>query len=252
IDAIFAEVGPALAQFRMYERMEETSQIDEALRMSIYQVMTRFVNLCADCINIHREGRWKSFKRNAKRIVLDDGSVRSESELAHFKKLTQDQLNLQATLTLEVAVETGQDVKFMRTTTLDIDANTKAIKSDVSGLVEAENKRTLDNNRKQILKIKSQKSAMKAERSLVGYYSFSRVDKRDQEGDRRQPETAIKSICVQLADQDIVYARRVSGVCSEAGNNEKYFRDASCMDLWMTLGIGMPSKNTTHYILLDS
>lgn len=24
------------------------------------------------------------------------------------------------------------------------------------------------------------------------------------------------------------------------------------MDLWMTLGIGMPSKNTTHYILLDS
>ncbi|KAH2443143.1 hypothetical protein KXW63_009549, partial [Aspergillus fumigatus] len=252
IDAIFAEVGPALAQFRMYERMEETSQIDEALRMSIYQVMTRFVNLCADCINIHREGRWKSFKRNAKRIVLDDGSVRSESELAHFKKLTQDQLNLQATLTLEVAVETGQDVKFMRTTTLDIDANTKAIKSDVSGLVEAENKRTLDNNRKQILKIKSQKSAMKAERSLVGYYSFSRVDKRDQEGDRRQPETAIKSICVQLADQDIVYARRVSGVCSEAGNNEKYFRDASCMDLWMALGIGMPSKNTTHYILLDS
>ncbi|KAH3001006.1 hypothetical protein KXW60_008138, partial [Aspergillus fumigatus] len=151
-----------------------------------------------------------------------------------------------------VAVETGQDVKFMRTTTLDIAANTKAIKSDVSGLVEAENKRTLDNNRKQILKIKSQKSAMKAERSLVGYYSFSRVDKRDQEGDRRQPETAIKSICVQLADQDIVYARRVSGVCSEAGNNEKYFRDASCMDLWMTLGIGMPSKNTTHYILLDS
>ncbi|KAL3409636.1 hypothetical protein V8F44DRAFT_656682 [Aspergillus fumigatus] len=263
IDAIFAEVGPALAQFRMYERMEETSQIDEALRMSIYQVMTRFVNLCADCINIHREGRWKSFKRNAKRIVLDDGSVRSESELAHFKKLTQDQLNLQATLTLEVAVETGQDVKFMRTTTLDIDANTKAIKSDVSGLVEAENKRTLDNNRKQILsaadggkwngQIRSCLCDCPRDQvSKVRHESGTQLDKRDQEGDRRQPETAIESICVQLADQDIVYARRVSGVCSEAGNNEKYFRDASCMDLWMTLGIGMPSKNTTHYILLDS
>ncbi|KAM0122555.1 hypothetical protein ACP6JC_000622 [Aspergillus fumigatus] len=232
IDAIFAEVGPALAQFRMYERMEETSQIDEALRMSIYQVMTRFVNLCADCINIHREGRWKSFKRNAKRIVLDDGSVRSESELAHFKKLTQDQLNLQATLTLEVAVETGQDVKFMRTTTLDIDANTKAIKSDVSGLVEAENKRTLDNNRKQILSAADGGKWNGQIRSCLCDCPRDQVSK--------------------LADQDIVYARRVSGVCSEAGNNEKYFRDASCMDLWMTLGIGMPSKNTTHYILLDS
>ncbi|EAW19769.1 uncharacterized protein NFIA_093890 [Aspergillus fischeri NRRL 181] len=325
IDAIFAEVGPALAQFRIYERMEESSQIDEALRLSIYQVMTSFVNLCADCINIHHEGRWKGFKRNAKRILLDDGSVRSE--LANFKKLTQDQLNIQATLTLEVAVETGQHVKFMKATTLDIDANTKAIKSDVSGLVEAENKRALDDNRKQILstikntlgqkddriaavleardtlwegavkdsgkwlneidaykqwinrssatdflllltgengtgksflvsaiaqEIKSENLATKAERSLIGYYSFSRIEKRDKEGDRRQPEAAIKSICVQLADQDIVYARRVSSVCGEAGKNEKYFRDASCTDLWLTLGIGMPSKNTTHYILLHS
>ncbi|KAF4170656.1 hypothetical protein CNMCM8694_004505 [Aspergillus lentulus] len=325
IDAIFAEVGPALAQFRIYERMEESSQIDEALRLSIYQVMTSFVNLCADCINIHHEGRWKGFKRNAKRILLDDGSV--QSQLAHFKKLTQDQLNIQATLTLEVAVETGQHIRFMKATTLDIDTNTKAIKSDVSGLVEAENKRTLDDNRKQILstikatlgqkddkiaavleardtlcegavkdsgkwlneidaykqwinrssaadflllltgengtgksllvsavaqEIKSGNLATKAERSLIGYYSFSRVEKRDNEGDRQRPEAAIKSICVQLAEQDIVYARRVSSVCGEVGKNGKYFRDASCADLWVTLGIGMPTKNTTHYILLDS
>jgi hypothetical protein len=41
-------------------------------------------------------------------------------------------------------------------------------------------------------------------------------------------------------------------VCGKTGKNEKYFRDASCTDLWVTLGIGMPTKNTTHYILLDS
>jgi hypothetical protein len=41
-------------------------------------------------------------------------------------------------------------------------------------------------------------------------------------------------------------------VCGETGKNEKYFRDASCTDLWATLGIGMSTKNTTHYILLDS
>jgi predicted ATPase len=305
--------------------MEESSEIDEALRLSIYQVMTSFVNLCADCINIHHEGRWKSFKRNAKRILLDDGSV--QNELANFKKLTQDQLNIQATLTLEVAVETGQHVRFMKATTLEIDTNTKAIKNDVSGLVEAEHKRTLDDNRKQILstiktnlgqkdekiaavlgardtmwegavkdsgkwlneidaykqwidrssaadsllvltgepgtgksflvsaiaqEIKSANLATKVERSLIGYYSFSMVENRDREGDRQRPEAAIKSICVQLAEQDLVYARRVSSACGEPGKSEKYFRDASCTDLWATLGIGMPSKNMTHYILLDS
>ncbi|GFF37990.1 hypothetical protein IFM61606_02152 [Aspergillus udagawae] len=325
IDAILAQVGPALAQFRIYERMEESSEIDEALRLSIYQVMTSFVNLCADCINIHHEGRWKSFKRNAKRMLLDDGSV--QNELANFKKLTQDQLNIQATLTLEVAVETGQHVRFMKAATLEIDTNTKAIKSDVSGLVEAEHKRTLDDNRKQILstiktnlgqkdekiaavlgardtmwegavknsgkwlneidaykqwidrgsaadsllvltgepgtgksflvsaiaqEIKSANLATKVERSLIGYYSFSMVENRDRERDRQRPEAAIKSICVQLAEQDLVYARRASNACGEPGKSEKYFRDASCTDLWATLGIGMPSKNMTHYILLDS
>lgn len=325
IDAIFAEVGPALAQFRIYERMEESGQIDGALRLSIDQVMTSFVNLCADCINIHHEGRWKSFKRSAKRILLDDGSV--QGELAHLKKLTQDQLNLQATLTLEVAVETGQHARFMKDVTLEIDTNTKAVKSDVSGLVEAEHKRRLDNDRKKILatiraklgqkdveiagvlatqdmmwrgalkdsgkwlneidaykhwidrssaadfllmlngepgtgksflvsaiaqEIKSANMGATAERSLIGYYHFSMVEKRDRDGDRQRLEAAIKSICVQLAEQDLVYARRVSSTLNESGRTEKYFRDASCTELWATLGVGIPSKNTTHYILLDS
>ncbi|KAL2829491.1 hypothetical protein BDW59DRAFT_159079 [Aspergillus cavernicola] len=323
INAIFAEVGPALAQFRIYQRMEESSQIDEALRVSIYQVMTSFVDLCANCINIHHEGRWKTFRRHAKRVLLDDGSV--QGELDNFKKLTQDQLNIQATLTLEVAVETGQYVKFIKTATVEIDTNTKAIKSDVSGLVEAEHKRTLDDTRKQSLssikaklgqkdekiaavleardtmwkssvqdsgkwlnevdeykqwidrtsaaesvllltgdpgtgksflvsaiaqEIKSANSVTKAERSLIGYHSFSIAEKGD--SDRQRPEAAIKSICAQLAEQDIVYAKHVSSVCSEAAKDEKWFRDASCESLWTALGIGAPAKNTTHYILLDS
>lgn len=305
--------------------MEETSQIDEALRMSIYQVMTSLVNLCANCINIHHEGRWKSFKRNAKRVLLDDGSVKGE--LDNFKTLTQNQLDIQATLTLEVAVETGQHVRLLRTTTVEIDANTKAIKSDVSGLVEAEHKRSLDDNRKQSLstikskldqkgekiaaaleardnmwkgcipdsgkwlhevdaykqwiarngaavsplaligdvgtgksflvstifqEIRSGNLATKAERILIGYHSFSRVGNGDRESERHRSEDAIKSICVQLAEQDFVYARRVSGVCNEMGKDERYFRDASCKELWATLEIGAPTKNTTHYILLDS
>jgi Cdc6-like AAA superfamily ATPase len=224
-------------------------------------------------------------------------------------------------------VETGQHVRFMKDTMLVMDTNTKAIKSDISGLVQAEHKRTLDDSQKQILStiktklgqkddkiaavlkardamwegavkdsgkwlneidaykqwidrsgaaesllvltgepgtgksslvsaiaqdIKSANSATRAERSVVGYYSFSTAEKRDGDGERQRPEVAIKSICVQMAEQDLVYARRVSSVCSEPEKNEKYFRDASCTDLWDKLGIGMPTANTTHYILLDS
>lgn len=323
IDAIFGEVGPALAQFRIYQRMEENTHVDEALRMCIFEVMTCFVDLCADCMVIHKEGRWKTFKRSAKKILLDDGSV--QADLNKFKKLTQNQLNVQATLTLEVALETNQYVSFIKTTAIEIGATTKVIQTDVSGLVEGERKRTLEDTRKTDLstikttlglkdehiatvtdarermwknsvkdsgkwlnevdkyrqwidrdstadpflvltgdpgtgksylvsaiakEIKSSNSAIKAEQNLVGYYSFSIAGKSD--SDRQRPETAIKSICVQLAEQGHVYAKQVAGTCRETGKDEKYFRDATCPELWKTLGIASPAKNTTHYIFLDS
>ncbi|KAL2785547.1 hypothetical protein BJX66DRAFT_57918 [Aspergillus keveii] len=323
INAIFAEVGPALAQFRIYQRMEENTHVDDALRSSIDQVMTSFVDICANCINIHREGRWKSFKRNAKRVLLDEGSVRGE--LDNFKKLTQDQMNVQATLTLEVALETNVGVAFIKASVSEIDSATKVIKTDVTGLVEAEHKRGLNDARKKNLDlireklgqkeedvanvvdardnmwktsvkgsgkwlndldeytqwldrsssadplliltgepgtgksflvsaiaqdVKARNSATKAERGLLGYYSFSIATKTD--SDRNRPETAIKSICMQMADQDAVYAKHVAGVCGESGKDKNYFKDASCQVLWSTLGIGAPAKNAMHYILLDS
>ncbi|KAL4874879.1 hypothetical protein BJY04DRAFT_224575 [Aspergillus karnatakaensis] len=323
VNAVFDEVGPALAQFRIYQRMDGNTRVDEALRTSIHQVMTSFVDVCASCINIHHAGRWKSFKRSAKRILLDDKSV--AEELDRFKKLTQDQLNIQATLTLEVALETNQYVGLIRSTAIEIDETTKVIKTEVFGLAEGERKRTLEDLRKETLSavrsrigqkpdqlanmidarnrmwetsikgsgkwlhgldayqkwidkddedvpllilsgeagtgksylisfiaqdIKSENSGAKAERSLIGYYSFSMTGKGD--SDRQRPETAIKSICAQLAEQSHVYAKHVAIVCGESGKDEKYFRDASCRELWQTLGIAAPAKNTTHFILLDS
>jgi hypothetical protein len=304
--------------------MEENTRVDEALRTSIDQVMTSFVDICANCINIHREGRWKSFKRNAKRVLLDEGSVREE--LDNFKKLTQDQMNVQATLTLEVALETSVGVAFIKTSVGEIDSATRVIKTDVTGLVEAEHKRGLNDARKKNLDaikeklgqkeedvatvvdardnmwktsvkgsgkwlneldaytqwldrsssaadplliltgepgtgksfivsaiaqdVKARNSATKAERGLLGYYSFSIATKTD--SDRNRPETALKSICMQMAEQDAVYAKHVAGVCGEAGKDKNYFKDASCQVLWTTLGIGAPARNAMHYILLDS
>jgi hypothetical protein len=321
INAIFEEVGPAMAQFRIYQRMDENTGIDELLRSSIYEVMVSFVDICANCINIQKEDRWKSLKRNAKRVLLDDRSV--QTELENFKTLTQRQFDTQATLTLEAALDTKQYVAFIKTTTVEIGMDAKAIKTDVSTLVETDQKRTLDETRKkhlttiktklglkddqigrvidereniwknsiedsgnwlgsldqykqwidgtssgnlllltgdpgtgkshlvsaicyQIKEIKSGNLTSKAERSLVGYYSFSLAAKEN----KRRPETAVKIICAQLAEQDSVYAKNVAAICGE--KDEKLRDTAECSDLWKTLAFDSPAKNTTHYIILDS
>lgn len=321
VNAIFEEVAPAMAQFRIYQRIDENTGMDEILRASIYEVMISFVDICANCINIQKEDKWKSLKRNTKRVFLDDRSV--QSELDNFKTLTQRQFNAQATLTLEAALDTKEYVAFIKATTVEIDMNTKAIKTDVSTLVETDQKRTLDETRKkqlttiknklglkddqigrvmdereniwknsiehsgkwlssldqytqwidgtssgnlllltgdpgtgkshlvsaicyQIKEIKSGNLISKAERSLVGYYSFSLAAKEN----KRRPETAVKVICAQLAEQDSVYAKNVAAICGE--KDEKLRDTAECRDLWKTLAIDSPAKNTTHYIVLDS
>jgi DNA replication protein DnaC len=321
INAIFAEVGPAMTQFKVYQRMDENTGVDESLRAAIHEVMVSFVDICADCINIHKEGRWKSLKRNAKRIILDDKSV--QTELENFKELTQRQFNLQATLTLEVALETKQYARFIKTTIVEIETNTKAIKTDVSSLVEANQKRSLDETYKghlatikkklglkdeqvanashlsetmwensienggewlndldqykewvdrnntnahlllltggpgtgksylvstiaQMIRSQNSASSSISERSLIGYYSFSLSTKDDE----HRPQKALKIICAQLAEKDVVYAQKVANACGE--KDETFFKNAGCAELWKALAIDFPATNTAHYIILDS
>ncbi|KAL4969439.1 uncharacterized protein BDV14DRAFT_196251 [Aspergillus stella-maris] len=320
VTAIFAEVGPALNRFRIYQRAEETTEIDEALRDCIHQVMTSFVDLCAFCINIHRESRWKSFKRNTKRVLLDDKSVKDQ--LDKFKQLTQNQSDIQATLTLEAALETRQYTVLTMSIAKQINATATETRAGVSELVDGERKRVTDGIRKDnISKIKSKltqkdeqiKSNVDAlhtmwqgsvkdscqwlreveaynqwmdrtstadsllvitgpsgsgksfllsaiareinllpgpKRVLTGYHSFS-VGAKDNT-DKRRPETAIKSICVQMAEKDEAYAKSVAAVVSDNAKYDKFFRDADCKELWKELAIGRPAKNATHYLLLDS
>ncbi|KAL5341328.1 hypothetical protein BJX70DRAFT_386870 [Aspergillus crustosus] len=275
IDGVIEDVGPALAQFRIYQRVEERVQIDESLRVSLYMVIASFVDLCADCIAIHRDGRWKRLKRTSKRVLLDDTSIIDAFD--KFKRYTHDQLNIQVTLTLEAALETREYMSFLETTKIAIDETTKVIKIEVFRLAEGEHKRTLDDLRKQHLSLLKNTGkwldevddykhwigrdsladplllltqVVPTERNLIGYYSFSLVGKADSE--RKRPEAAIKSICTQLAEQGQVYAKQVADACAQPGKDEKYFRDASCCEIWTVLGIGAPAKNTTHYVLLHS
>ncbi|KAL4935527.1 hypothetical protein BDV06DRAFT_217363 [Aspergillus oleicola] len=140
VTAIFEEVGPVLSQFRVYQRVEESTQIDEALRDCIHQVMTRFVDLCAYCIKIHRESGWRSFKRTTKRVLLDDKSVKDQ--LDHFKELIQNQSNIQATLTIEAALETRQYTSLTMSLAKEINANATETKAGVSELVYGEHNLT--------------------------------------------------------------------------------------------------------------
>lgn len=132
--------------------------------------MIDFMDICATCFNIHREGKWKNMKRNAKRILLDDGAV--QSELDNFKRLTQNQLNTQANLTLGVALEKNQYVSFIQMTTIEIETNTKTIKTDVSSLVETDQKKSLDETRRKYLTSIKTKLGIKDDQ--VTNASFSR------------------------------------------------------------------------------
>ncbi|KAJ5159615.1 uncharacterized protein N7482_006619 [Penicillium canariense] len=102
-----------------------------------------------------------------------------------------------------------------------------------------------------------------AGRALVAYYAFSPTGKIDD--DKTPAETALKCLCVQLAQQDAAYAKQLAESfkdntdCAKDApesfrdqtRDTKYFRDADCQQLWTDLKLGAPTQTATHFLLLD-
>ena len=102
-----------------------------------------------------------------------------------------------------------------------------------------------------ISRLKSEHSSPGSpDRSLVAYYFFSPVltNKNDNEKGPTA-ESALKWICLQLAEQDAAYTKVVYEAC--LSRNDSWFKKARCEELWTTLRIGEPLRKTTHYVLLD-
>jgi hypothetical protein len=322
IDLVFLEVGPLLAQFKIYERTDTANGIDHDMKFAINKVLICFINICAACISIERGSKFERFKAHAKRVLLDDKML--ESEIADLKTLVQRQQTIQNAVTLEVLMKNNVTLDQVLLHTDQIQRQGVKIEGNLQALVDSDEKRRSDDEREKVLKslrtwlglddsdassdayndmkktmvpntgqwlrqhelykkwvdnrsvgvdplllltggdstgktysLASVFSHLKCEqlpqqdgrRSLVAYYVFSPATGKKQ--NEAAVETALKHICIQLAEQDQGYANIIEDMASDSKKDQNNPQLARYEQLWSMLKIGAPMKMTTHFVLVD-
>ncbi|KAF5237869.1 hypothetical protein FANTH_10583 [Fusarium anthophilum] len=151
IDEVFAVVAPSLSQFRIYERIEQFRKIDTDLTRAIHITMISLVDICALVISLKDpNSKWSKFKSNVKKALLDDDSGLS-IELRKFRQAIHGQQSIEATLTLEVALESRHEVSNILAKVFETGKWTEEIASKISTLQQAETKRVQDTTKKAYL-----------------------------------------------------------------------------------------------------
>ena len=314
IDDVFLVVGPTLAKFKVYQRIEAKQDVDVDLIESVHNVMMCFVDLCGLCIKYNKGTGFERLVHNVKIALFDDKEVTQTVD--KLKALVQQQKSIEGTLALEAVLSNKSMVSQLLLWSKDIDVKVVGIESGVKTLVEAEGSRQAEaSRREQINKVRiwlglqntvhpseaiqrhrmenavpgatqwfeemeeykkwaagtapvllftgaestgksysvsaiisrlksSQSFPSSAKRSLVAYYIFPAEIKND----NRPVDTAVKWICMQLVEQDIAYAKRITDAIEQKSIAVK---DGNCAALWKSLNIGSPMSKTTHYIIFD-
>ncbi|KAG5763416.1 hypothetical protein H9Q72_008480 [Fusarium xylarioides] len=151
IDEVFAVVAPSLSQFRIYERIEQFRKIDTDLTRAIHITMISLVDICALVITLQDpNSKWSKFKSNVKKALLDDDSGLSV-ELRKFRQAIHGQQSIEATLTLEVALESRHEVSIILAKVFETGKWTEEIASKITTLQQAETKRAQDTTKKAYL-----------------------------------------------------------------------------------------------------
>ncbi|EWG48923.1 hypothetical protein FVEG_08568 [Fusarium verticillioides 7600] len=151
IDEVFAVVAPSLSQFRIYERIEQFRKIDTDLTRAIHITMISLVDICALVITLKDpNSKWSKFKSNVKKALLDDDSGLSV-ELRKFRQAIHGQQSVEATLTLEVALESRHEVSIILAKVFETGKWTEEIASKITTLQQAETKRAQDTTKKAYL-----------------------------------------------------------------------------------------------------
>ncbi|EHK18004.1 uncharacterized protein TRIVIDRAFT_122489, partial [Trichoderma virens Gv29-8] len=150
IDAVFGIVGPTLSQFKIYERIELFNTIDPELNTAIHKVMISFVDICALSIVLQKGSRWKRIKAATKQALLNDDSGLKD-EIDQFEKLVQGQQNVQATLTLEVALSNKADLATILGKASETGKRIDDIAIGILDLKEAETSRSMEKSRQENL-----------------------------------------------------------------------------------------------------
>ncbi|KAK3360591.1 hypothetical protein B0T25DRAFT_578485 [Lasiosphaeria hispida] len=108
VDEVFSEVSSALSQFQIYTSIDH---VNPALIEKIHLVMVSFVKLCAHVVKYRQGGKWERFVQRTKSIFDDDSGL--SSEMAEFRRVLQQQRDVEGTVTLAVVVETRQDLALL-------------------------------------------------------------------------------------------------------------------------------------------
>ncbi|EXA35873.1 hypothetical protein FOVG_12995 [Fusarium oxysporum f. sp. pisi HDV247] len=148
IDEVFAVVAPSLSQFRIYERIEQFRKIDTDLTRAIHITMISLVDICALVITLQDpNSKWSKFESNVKKALLDDDSGLS-IELRKFRQAIHGQQSIEATLTLEVALESRHEVSITFAKVFETGKWTEEIASKITTVQQAETKRAQDTTKK--------------------------------------------------------------------------------------------------------
>jgi hypothetical protein len=111
VDHVFSEVSSALSQYQIYSSMEN---LDARLARQIHLVLVSFFKLCAYVKRYRQGGRRERLKSRINSIVEDGSGL--DAKLTEFKRVLQQERDVQETLTHATVVETNQKfVSFAKT-----------------------------------------------------------------------------------------------------------------------------------------
>ncbi|KAK4445818.1 hypothetical protein QBC34DRAFT_332627 [Podospora aff. communis PSN243] len=108
IDQVFSEVSSSLTQFQIYTSMEQVQQVHPSLIRQIHLVMISFVKVCAHVVK-YRQGRRRDRLLQRVKSIFEDDSGLSD-EMTEFKRVLQQQRDVEGTVTLGVVVEARRDI----------------------------------------------------------------------------------------------------------------------------------------------
>ncbi|KAI8631209.1 hypothetical protein F5Y19DRAFT_425430 [Xylariaceae sp. FL1651] len=125
VDQVFTEVSPALSQFQIFKSMDN---IDSRLINQIHLVMISFVKICAHVVK-YRQGRKRDrILRQFKSIFDDDSGLANER--TEFRRVLQQQRDIEGTVTLAVVCETRQDIIIVRKTAEETQKGVQSLSAD--------------------------------------------------------------------------------------------------------------------------
>lgn len=107
VNLVFEEISSALAQMRIYESMEK---VDTALLRQIHLVLISVVRLSAHVVKYRQGDRKERVLQKLKSGIFKDDSGLTD-EMTVFKRVLQQQRDVESTVTLANVVETRQEIQ---------------------------------------------------------------------------------------------------------------------------------------------